>query len=265
MYYIDTHTHLNELTWVNLEQMYLAGIRTIVTPIQYDAAHAVSAEIIRETWDYLFDIHIPRAENNLIKAYGLIGISMVSTPKDDPAGLFEILPEYLKRPDVVGIGEIGFEPGSKTCNDLKFQEELFEKQLLIAKEVGISVVVHVPNPPDRKQEFTQRSLALCQKCKIPMEQVVIDHCTGVNIKQVLDSGAHAAISVQPWRGITPSMAADWVSEYGPDRMMIDSDCSSGWSDPFAVTKTAAALKQKGVSDEIVERVCWSNGRKFYGI
>jgi predicted metal-dependent TIM-barrel fold hydrolase len=245
--------------------MYLAGLRTIVTPVQYDAAHAISSEIIRETWDYLFDVHIPRAEKNLIKAYGLIGISMVSTPKDDPTGLFEILPEYLKRPDVVGIGEVGFEPGSKTCQDLKFQEELFNKQLLIAKEVGVSVVVHVPNPPERKKEFTERSLALCKRCKIPMEQVVIDHCSGANIKQVLNSGAYAAISVQPWRGITPDIAAALVCEYGPDKIMIDSDCSSGWSDPLSVPKTAAALKKKGISDEVIAMVCLSNSKQAYGI
>jgi predicted metal-dependent TIM-barrel fold hydrolase len=265
MLLVDSHTHLNELTWSNLNEMYLAGIRKIVSPIHLDAGKAVSSDVIREMWDYLFDIHMPRADKNFIKVYGLIGVSMVSTPKDDPTDLFKILPEYINRPDVVGIGEIGFEPNSRTCKDLDQQERLFQIQLQIAKNIGTTVVVHVPNPPDKKKEFTARSLKVIKESGISITKVVIDHCSDMNIKMVLDAGAHAAISVQPWRNMTPQLAAELVQKFGSERVMIDSDCGSGPSDPIAVANTAFALKTLGLAAKTIEQVCSGNSLNFYNI
>ena len=98
-----------------------------------------------------------------------------------------------------------------------------------------------------------------------MDQVVIDHCSEVNIEMALEAGASAGISVQPWRNMTPDLAADLVVKHGSNRIMINSDCGSGPSDPVAVSKTAVALTKKGASDQVIEAVCWSNSRKFYGI
>lgn len=265
MNFVDSHTHLDELSWENLQQMYLMGIREIVSPVQLAAGKAVSCETIREVWDYLFEVQFARAENNFIKPYGMIGISMVSTPKDDPAELYEILPDYLKRPEIVAIGEIGVEPNSRTCKDLKQQEEFVIKQLAIAGDVGICVDFHTPNPPDMKKEYTKRMLELCTECGMPMAKVIMDHCTGANIGMALEAGAWAAISVQPWRNITPDIAADIIKEYGSERVMVDSDCSGLPSDPLAVPKTALALKRKGVSSEDIEKVCSLNSKGAYGI
>lgn len=32
MYYVDSHLHLGDLTWENLESMYMAGIRVVISP-----------------------------------------------------------------------------------------------------------------------------------------------------------------------------------------------------------------------------------------
>jgi predicted metal-dependent TIM-barrel fold hydrolase len=108
-------------------------------------------------------------------------------------------------------------------------------------------------------------LDICRACEFSMTKVIIDHCTDANIGMALEAGANAAISVQPWRNVTPDMAADIIIEHGFERVMIDSDASGLPSDPLAVPKTAMAMKKKGVSEENIEKVCFLNSKQVYGI
>lgn len=262
---VDAHLHLDDVSWKSLQEMSMAGIKTVIAPVQLMAGKAVSPETIKDVWDFLFELQFLRAEKNFIKAYGMIGISMVSTPRDSVEALYELLPQYLSRPEVVAIGEIGVEPGSRTCTDLKQQEEYVVRQLPIAKEAGVCVDFHTPNAAEPKKEWTRRMIELCREADMPMDKVIFDHCTDANLGDVLESGAWAAISVQPWRPVTPEMAANFIGEFGVDRIMIDSDCGPMASDPLAVAKTAFAMKQAGFAYADIEKVCGQNCRAAYGI
>jgi len=265
MYFIDSHTHLKTLTWKNLEEMYLAGIREIISPIHFDAAKPIDNIVIIETWKYLVETHFSRAKSNFIKPHAMIGISMVGAPKDNPEMLYKILPDYLRREETVAIGEIGFEPSSRTNNNIDFQESLIRNQLKIAKKMNIPVVFHVPNPPELKKKYTEKTLSICKEHNMTMINVLIDHCSEINIKTVLDSGAFAGISVQPFRKMTPEMAAKIIKKHGYDKIMLNSDFGSLPSDHLAVPKTAFALKKLDCKDKEIEKVCCCNAREFYKI
>jgi predicted metal-dependent TIM-barrel fold hydrolase len=262
---VDAHAHLNMLTWTDLEAMHLAGIEQIVSPIMLDAAKPVCSETIVEMWDYLLEVQLQRAGDHFIRAYGMVCVNMASTPKGDPAPLFTLLPAYLARPEVVAIGEIGLEPQSRTCRDLTAQSALLEAQFEISKATGTPVVIHTPHAPEAKRHFTGQVLALSTKHALPMAQVVFDHCSEANIGVALDAGAYAAVSVQPWRGMTPEFACDLIARYGVDRIMINSDCSGQHSDPLAVPKTAAALRRRGLPEADIGKVCGANAVVFFGI
>jgi predicted metal-dependent TIM-barrel fold hydrolase len=266
MYFHDSHLHLSSINEETLEEMYLAGIREITSPVVFGPARpgeGLSPETIIDLWDNQLNIQIDRAQKQFIKAYAMIGVSMVSTPKDNLERLLEFLPGYLKHPKVVAIGEIGFEPTSETCTDLKMQEKIVRAQLEIAKELGAVVDFHTPLPPDIKKEYTHKSLELCREYELPISQIIIDHCSEANIRIALDAGVYVAITVQPKRGITPRVAAELVKKYGAERVMINSDYSDERSYPLAVPQTALALKQKSVAEVDIEKVCWSNSRKVY--
>lgn len=262
---VDIHTHLDTIAWSDLTEMAMAGVKAVISPIHLDAGKPVRCQTIRDVWDFLFDVQFWRAKENFLTPYAMIGISPVSTPADDPAQLYRLMPEYLGRPEVVAIGEIGFEPNSDTCNDLAFQADLIRAQVEIAGETGACVDFHVPGPPDAKAVFTEKSLTICRDCGLPMDRVVVDHCSEANIAQVLDAGANAAISVQPWRRMTPEDAADLIITHGPDRIMLDSDCSCLASDPLAVPRTAMALKRRGMADADIETVLYGNACRFFGL
>ena len=262
---IDAHAHLDTLSWVDLSRMRLCDLRAVITPIHLDAAKPVACQTIQDVWDYLLEVQFGRAEANGIKPYAMIGVSMVSTPADDPETLFARLPDYLRREEVVAIGEIGFEPNSKTCKDMTFQEMLIRRQLAVAADEKICVDFHVPNAPEQKREYTRRTLDICRECRFPMDKVIVDHCSAANIEMVLEAGAWAAISVQPWRNMTAEIAADLIAEYGPERIMVDSDCGGGISDPLAVPKTAVALARKGFSETDIEAILYGTAVRCYGL
>jgi len=264
-YFVDSHLHIVDLTWDNLKSMYMAGIRIIVSPIQLGAAKRVSYETIKDMWDFQLEVQLKRAKEHFIDCYSMIGISMVSTPKNNLGLLLEWLKDYLKLPKVVAIGEIGFEPGSWTSKDLNEQEKIVREQLKIAKEFKKTVDFHTPPANENKIKYTKILLDLCKKYSISSKKVIVDHCNDANIEFTLKSGAFAAITVQPWRGITPEIAADIIIKYGFDRIMVNSDCSGAISDPLAVPKTAYELRKKGVSEENIKKVCCENALEAYGI
>jgi predicted metal-dependent TIM-barrel fold hydrolase len=262
---VDAHTHTDCLTWRNLEEMSMAGIRTVISPLFLGGVKPVGNDVIVEMWDHLLEVQFPRCEANGIAPYGMVGISMVYTPKGDPEELYQALPRYLEEPGVVAIGEVGLEPASATCPDMKRQESILERQVAIGRDADVVVDLHVPNPLDQKREYTKRVLALCRDVGHAPSRVVVDHCAEANIKTVLDGGAWAAITVQPWRGMTPELAADLALQCGGERVIIDSDCGGAASDHLAVARTALALERKGADESLIRKVCGDNSREAYGL
>lgn len=263
--YVDAHTHISNLTMDNMYSMYLAGIRSVVSPVQLGCGRALSPETIIDVWYGQLEKQFMRCRKAQIKPHAMLGISMVATPSHGLDKLYEKLEAMMDEEGVVAIGEVGFEPGSASNSDHDFQKEILKMQIEIAKRKGKIIDIHTPNAPDKKIAATEESLELCAAAGISMSKVVIDHCTGDNMDIVLRAGANVAISVQPWRNVTPELAGRWVMGHEADRIMIDSDCSELDSDPLAVSKAGAALNRCGVSTEIIAAVCGGNARRIYGL
>ena len=119
-------------------------------------------------------------------------------------------PEFIGIINYAAMALVQLEKGVVDQPDLNAKEalKLYDKQVAIAKNVDICVDFHTPFQPEVKREYTQMMLDICRECGLPMSNVIIDHCTDDNLGVALEAGANAAISVQPWRGITGETAAD---------------------------------------------------------
>ena len=56
-----------------------------------------------------------------------------------------------------------------------------------------------------------------------------------------------------------------VESFGPERLIVDSACDWGVSDPLAVAKTARLMAQRGVSADTIHKVVYSNALAVYGL
>jgi uncharacterized protein len=54
-----------------------------------------------------------------------------------------------------------------------------------------------------------------------------------------------------------------VQQYGSERMLINSAADWGVSDPLKVPKTAQAMKEAGISGDVVDTICWKNPVGFF--
>src|SRR4029077_2894896 len=56
-----------------------------------------------------------------------------------------------------------------------------------------------------------------------------------------------------------------VRQYGPERIIVDSACDWGVSDPLAVPKTAMLMAQRGIPAQVIRQVTYDNALAVYGL
>ncbi|ASJ70852.1 hypothetical protein [Granulosicoccus antarcticus] len=56
---------------------------------------------------------------------------------------------------------------------------------------------------------------------------------------------------------------DILAEYGANRIMVDSACDWGISEPLGVAKTAKLALERGIPEEHVRLVCYQNALDAY--
>jgi hypothetical protein len=74
----------------------------------------------------------------------------------------------------------------------------------------------------------------------------------------LDRGFWAAFTIYPFTKMGNERMVEIARQYSPERIMVNSAADWGLSDPLAVPKTAALMKQKGLSDEIIHLITYQN-------
>jgi hypothetical protein len=94
--------------------------------------------------------------------------------------------------------------------------------------------------------------------------VIVDHNNEETVKEVLDRGFWAAFTIYPFTKMGNERMVDLVKQYGHERIMINSAADWGISDPLAVPKTAALMKQKGIPDETIRMVTYQNAITAFG-
>jgi predicted metal-dependent TIM-barrel fold hydrolase len=224
----------------------------------------ISSLLRHETWR--------TAENNLHLFLG-VGVPAVGVPSD-VENFYGKMEELTKEPKVVAIGEIGFDPRSEICKDIKRQEQVLKAQLEIAKAKGLPVVLHTP--PDSgqirvevkdkydKRVFLEKSLELVHAVGLSPGRVVLDHLDKEEwIQMALDQGCYAGITIQEWRGVSPELAARWAEEFGFERILLNSDTSTLPSDHLGVPKAVFHLRRRKIEEKIIKKMVYDNPMEFY--
>jgi len=261
--FIDCHVHVPALNQRDLELMALSGISAIVAHTSEPEVHKdIPSDSIFQFAERMLTFHAWRAEKYFIDVHVCVCVSMVGVPVDYERALSR-LPEFVKRPGIVGLGEVGLEPNSATCPDLAVQEKILRAQLDIARDADKTICIHTPL--NDKQKWVSRYLGMIQEHRLSPDSVIIDHADSTCMGMIADSGCWAGITVQPHRKVRAVDAAQIAKSGNMRRILVDSDSGIPECDSLAVPRTALEMRRLGMSKDDIEQVLWVNPREAYHI
>jgi hypothetical protein len=257
MRYIEPHAHMVSRVTDDYERMALAGCRAVCEPAFWAGFDRSSADGFRDYFLQLTDYEPRRAAKFGIKHYSWLCLN----PKEaEDAGLarevLKIIPEFLDRPNVLGIGEIGLNKNTRT--ELK----VFEQHLVIAEKHNSLVLVHTPHLEDKLKGTRLILDALKNFPKIAPERVIIDHVEEHTVREVLSRGHWAGLTLYPVSKCSVPRAADILELCGAERLWVNSACDWGVSDPLAPPKLGLELRARSQSYAAIDRVLFHNPREF---
>jgi predicted metal-dependent TIM-barrel fold hydrolase len=259
MNYIEPHGHMVSRTTDDYERMALAGCQAICEPAFWAGFDRTSADGFHDYFRQITEYEPKRAAKFGIQHYCWLCIN----PKEAEdlklaEDVIALIPQFIDQPGVLGIGEIGLNKNSR--NELK----IFEQHVQVAQDYDQLVLIHTPHLEDKLKGTRLIVDALKNFPKIKPERVIIDHVEEHTIDHVLDHGFWAGITLYPESKCTPNRAIDMLEHRHAERIWMNSACDWGISDPLAVPKTMQAMRYRGWSTEMIQRVAWDNPRAFMG-
>lgn len=251
MKFIDPHIHMVSRTTDDYQNLFDAGVSAVIEPAFWVGQPRTGLDTFKDYYSSLIGWERFRASQFGIRHFCTIGLNSREANNEPLAEqVMEILPHFLFKEGVLGIGEIGFDDQTVA------EEKFYRAQLELAKKSEVPVQVHTPHRD--KTKGTTRSMDIALEHGLSAEAVIIDHNTEETVKEVLDRGFWAAFTIYPFTKMGNERMVEIVKQYGAERILINSAADWGISDPLAVPKTAALMLKHGISKADVEKVTFSN-------
>ncbi len=257
MRYIEPHGHMVSRVTDDYIDMATAGCAAICEPAFWAGFDRSSADGFHDYFCQLTDHEPKRAAKFGIPHFCWLCIN----PKESEdiklaEDVIALIPQFIDKPNVLGIGEIGLNKNSR--NELK----VLELHVEVAAKHNQLILVHTPHLED-KLKGTRLILDVLKNDKrIAPERVVIDHVEEHTIQLVLDAGFWAGMTLYPESKCSPARAIDMLEVYGNERIWMNSACDWGVSVPLAVPRTALEMKKRGHTADLIDKVIYKNPLQF---
>jgi len=238
------------------EQMALAGIKTVIEPSFWLGQERTSSKTLLDYWEHIISYERKRSSEFGINHYCAISVNPKEANNKKLADeSLAIIRNYLDRESVVAIGEIGFDMVTKQ------EEEVFRKQLMLAEELEMPVIIHTPHV--NKVKGTERTFEILKECDVSESRIIVDHNTEETIEISLSHEVMAGITVYPYTKLSTIRAVNILKKCGTDRILINSSADWGRSDPLSVPKTAMQMEKDGFGQKEIEKVLFHNPNNFF--
>lgn len=250
---IDTHTHINCIEEISVEDIIKNALANGVEKLIVPAAYPTDIEVVKEL--------AQKYEN----VYGLLGVhpSEVKGWNDD---LIDKIKEYSKSSKIVGIGEIGLDYyWDKSFNDL--QKEVFIKQIKLANELNFPISVH-----DREAHKDTFDILT----EYNKNSAVVMHCFSGSVefmKECVKQGWYITIG-----GVVTFKKAIKMKEVAKevplDKLLLETDAPYLTPVPYrGKTNQPAYVKYvaeeiasiRGISFEEVDEITTQNAKKVFSL
>ncbi|MGZ4961666.1 MAG: TatD family hydrolase [Limisphaerales bacterium] len=257
MRYIEPHGHMVSRTTDDYTAMAMAGCQAVCEPAFWAGFDRSSVDGFYDYFCQLTEHEPARAAKFGLPHYTWLCINPMESEDTKLAEeVIDIIPKFLDKPTVLGIGEIGLNKNSR--NELR----VFEKHVDLAARHDQLILIHTPHLEDKLKGTRLIVDALKNDKRIKPERVIIDHVEEHTIKLVLDSGFWAGMTLYPDSKCTSARAIDMIEIYGGERLWMNSACDWGVSVPLAVPRTALEMKKRGHTAEGIDKMIYQNPLKF---
>ncbi len=257
MMFIDPHAHMISRTTDDYEAMAASGVVAVIEPAFWVGQPRTHVGTYIDYLSAIIGFERFRAGQFGIRHYCTVGLNSKEANNEDLAeAVMEILPRFALKEGVVAIGEIGYD------EQTELEDRYFRLQLDLAKELDLPVMIHTPHRD--KKRGTSRSMDVCEEHGMDPAKIIVDHNNEETVREVLDRGYWAAFSIYPSTKMGNARMVDILAEYGAERIMVDSACDWGISEPLGVAKTAKLALERGIPEEHVKLVCYQNALSAYG-
>jgi predicted metal-dependent TIM-barrel fold hydrolase len=257
MQFFDPHIHIASRTTDDLHALARAGCVAVGEPAFWMGFDRSGVDSFRDYFRQLTEWEPKRVSNYGMRHYAWMGVNAkeaenVSFSRE----VIRLLPEFLDRPNVLGIGEIGL--NKNTRNEVTTLLELIE----LGMQRDEQLLFHTPHLEDKYQGTRMILDLLRADRRVDRSRVCIDHCEEHTIRLALDEGYWAGLTLYPTTKCTPQRAVDLVEIYGPERILVNSSADWGPSDPFAVPQFMFVLRRRGHCEAMVRKIVYDNPLAF---
>ena len=258
MYYIDPHIHMVSRTTDDYETLAKMGCVAVSEPAFWAGYGRGSVDGFRDYFEQLVTFEPKRARGYGIRHFTWMCINAKEAENVKLAReVIAMIPEFLDRPGVLGIGEIGLNKNTKN------EATVFLEHIDLAARTDEQILIHTPHLEDKYQGTRMILDMLCDDSRLTRERVLVDHVEEHTVRHVLEQGFWAGMTLYPVSKCTPGRAADMVELYGPERRLVNSAGDWGPSKPSAVPDFIMEMRKRGHPQELVTRIVYDNPLRFF--
>lgn len=254
---IEPHIHMVCRTTDDYQFLARCGVRAVTEPAFWAGFDRISAEPFRDYFHQLTVLEPKRAAAYGIDHYTWLCINPKEAENLSLArDVIALIPEFLDRPNVLGIGEIGLNKNTRN------EQTILEEQIDFAARHKQMILVHTPHL-EHKLPGTRRIIdAIRNDARISPDRVLIDHCEEHTIGLVRDAGFWAGLTVYPTSKCTPQRAVDILETSGTHRIWVNSAADWGPSHPSQLLDTRTEFLRRGHSFQEAHEVFYNNPCTF---
>lgn len=258
MDYFDPHIHMVSRTTDDYETLAKMGCVALSEPAFWAGFDRGSVESFRDYFRQLTEFEPKRAAQFGIQHFTWLCINAkeaenVALSRE----VIAMIPEFLDRASVLGIGEIGLNKNTRN------EATIFLEHVELAVQHDQQILIHTPHLEDKYQGTRMILDMLCGDRRLDHGRVLVDHVEEHTVRWVLDEGFWAGMTLYPVTKCTPQRAADIVEMYGPERLMVNSAGDWGPSKPTAVPDFILEMRRRGHAESLIRRVVYDNPLEFF--
>lgn len=257
MHYIDMHAHMVSRATDDYKAMSLSGCVAVTEPAFWAGFDRVSVDVFRDYFNRLTDFEPDRAARYGIQHFCWLCLNpKEAEDRELTKQVLDIIPEFLERPNVLGIGEIGL--NRVTRNEL----DSFIDHVKLALQYEQPIHIHTPHLEDKYKGSKVIVDTLLSIDGVTPERVMVDHAEEHTIPFILDNGFWTGLTLYPTTKASYQRAIDMIERYGPDRIIVASACDWGPSQPLAVPNFIYEMRRRGHSEAAIKKIVLDNPREF---